>query len=979
MGIDSRGLRLAMLVACLLAPVGLARAQAPGGAEARNLLLRPVREVPRSEKRALVIGISRYPSPHELRYPVNDAKDFARFLQEQWGFDGNAITLMTDEQIGSRLEPTWANIDTEIERLLQDARPNSEIVFYFSGHGVRMDNQDWLVPRDGVPDNLDNLRNLQRRCHSITTLRDRLEEKRVRRAILFVDACRFNVAARTIGQDRWGEQRPRQELAILYGCQAGQLSREAKNNEFYNGVFTHFLLQGLRGAEECVDERSGDITFDSLTRYVTGRVQEYVRTAWGDEQTPFGLASFGEMVLVKAAAPKKPVLAEDDERLLMAEAYTCQYNGDDITAAVKAQQILSKNPKNANAHHVLGWVYFKQGKLDQAIAALNEAVRLQPGLQAAKELLREAEKRKQLGDPAVLADEAVTLVLARRFAEARTRANDVLAIERASNADRAKARFVLGRCNEEEGRKGAAYADYQEALLLDPECRYAREAIDRLKQMEMDVDIPVLVNEGLRLLDEGRFAEAEERAARVIALSPRNATAHYVLGRVYASRNRLKEAIEEYDRALAADPLYRAARQAREDAREALQAPDLLKLAAEAQQRLEAGDAAAAAARAKEVLDRKARHDGANALAHFVLGALAEREGKAHEALVHYQLALWHDPSLTEARAAREKALARLNAADPKGAPESVAEAERLLANGDLPGAAARLAQALALDPRLPRAHYLLGRVHAAQGRPEEALQAYRLALALDPKLADAARAIAELEASRSEQQAQQLVQQAQEHFRRLQWLDAAMKARKALELAPRDPKLEARAHATLGTALVWLNGRDQADGEIDKALQLDSSLALAHVGRGLLLFFRGDYPGAEKAFREAAGADPKDYLALNNLGAAFFNQKRYREAADAWSRALQLNPEFAIAHLNLGHAYFAMKEYERAEKSYREAVRLDAANPGYRAALASALFGMNRVEEARREAQAALKNGYRETDHFIFEVLKRAASRSRN
>jgi tetratricopeptide (TPR) repeat protein len=75
--------------------------------------------------------------------------------------------------------------------------------------------------------------------------------------------------------------------------------------------------------------------------------------------------------------------------------------------------------------------------------------------------------------------------------------------------------------------------------------------------------------------------------------------------------------------------------------------------------------------------------------------------------------------------------------ADPKdriGLYNLLKEAAAASTAGDVEGAIARAAQALAEDPEVVEAHLLLGNFQRRGGRLEEAAEAYRAALALDPE-----------------------------------------------------------------------------------------------------------------------------------------------------------------------------------------------------------------------------------------------------
>src|SRR5450432_2613697 len=61
-----------------------------------------------------------------------------------------------------------------------------------------------------------------------------------------------------------------------------------------------------------------------------------------------------------------------------------------------------------------------------------------------------------------------------------------------------------------------------------------------------------------------------------------------------------------------------------------------------------------------------------------------------------------------------------------------------LVHRGDLRGAQLSAEKGLELDPQSPEAHNLLGYVKAAQGQPEDAIELYRQAIALDDTFVEA-------------------------------------------------------------------------------------------------------------------------------------------------------------------------------------------------------------------------------------------------
>ncbi len=96
-------------------------------------------------KRALLVGINRYVDLEyqwsRLRGAVNDTRLQQELLIHRFGFEANAIRILTDE------EATRDNILQALEKhLIQWAKPGDVVVFHFSGHGSQVAEQEEIFP-----------------------------------------------------------------------------------------------------------------------------------------------------------------------------------------------------------------------------------------------------------------------------------------------------------------------------------------------------------------------------------------------------------------------------------------------------------------------------------------------------------------------------------------------------------------------------------------------------------------------------------------------------------------------------------------------------------------------------------------------------------------------------------------------------------------------------------------------------------------
>ncbi|HKQ56542.1 MAG TPA: tetratricopeptide repeat protein [Candidatus Eisenbacteria bacterium] len=85
------------------------------------------------------------------------------------------------------------------------------------------------------------------------------------------------------------------------------------------------------------------------------------------------------------------------------------------------------------------------------------------------------------------------------------------------------------------------------------------------------------------------------------------------------------------------------------------------------------------------------------------------------------------------------------------------------------------------------------------------------------------------------------------------------------------------------------------------RALELDPSIAGAHVNLGRQLHIAGELGRAEPHYREAVRLDPDDPTPHHNLGVLLEELGRKDEAVHAYRQAILRDPDFADAHCNLG------------------------------------------------------------------------------
>ncbi len=185
-------------------------------------------------------------------------------------------------------------------------------------------------------------------------------------------------------------------------------------------------------------------------------------------------------------------------------------------AIAEWQAAIELEPDDAKTYRNLGTAYLKQGKYEEAAAAYEKAIELDPDFgEAYGDLVAAYVGLGRLAEAIAVGEKAIELA-----------------------PDYAMAHNNLGIAYDKQGRPDEAIAEYQAAIRLDPNDALAHN------------------NLGIAYADQGRLDEAIAEYQEAIRLDPDYALAHNNLGNAYADQGRLDEAIAEYQEAIRLDPDY---------------------------------------------------------------------------------------------------------------------------------------------------------------------------------------------------------------------------------------------------------------------------------------------------------------------------------------------------------------------------------------------------------------------------------------
>lgn len=194
-------------------------------------------------RRALVVGNADY-TERPLRNPVSDAELISGALVEL-GFEVSKV-INADRNRFNR----------EINSFAQMIREEDEVVFFYSGHGVQINGNNYLLP---IKEHFVDETDIEHKATGLNWINEKLSRAKI--TLVFLDACRDNPyvfyrgGARGLATMGSG----RNETFIMYSTEAGAVANDGigVNSEFSRSLAANILVPGLS-----IDEISYRVSSD---------------------------------------------------------------------------------------------------------------------------------------------------------------------------------------------------------------------------------------------------------------------------------------------------------------------------------------------------------------------------------------------------------------------------------------------------------------------------------------------------------------------------------------------------------------------------------------------------------------------------------------------------------------------------------------------------------------------------------------------
>ena len=255
------------------------------------------------QKWALLVGVEQYTNLEPLRYAANDTHDLAAQLVAV-GIPKKHVFVL-DSAADAKNQPLRENILQRLDLVAgRLAQPGDLLIVTFIGHGVKLDGKSYLCPAGA------NLEKPDETLIGLDRLYASIEHSQAMLKLLVVDACRNDprpAGARDGGTDpsrgfSSALERPPAGLVVMAGC--GEQQKSYDEEELRNGVFTHFLLEGLRG--KAADSR-GSVSLLALHDYTRQETKAFVAQKHSDDQSPALWGRIGDAFEICRIDPAPPI------------------------------------------------------------------------------------------------------------------------------------------------------------------------------------------------------------------------------------------------------------------------------------------------------------------------------------------------------------------------------------------------------------------------------------------------------------------------------------------------------------------------------------------------------------------------------------------------------------------------------------------------------------------------------------------------
>jgi tetratricopeptide (TPR) repeat protein len=242
---------------------------------------------------AVLVGVSKYRDDSlTLNYAHKDAGDFDQYLRSEAG--GNVpkqhVRLLTDTiATRPRLDAAFGDLEEQLE-----GSKGARVILFFSMHGTGT-GSGYLLTHDA---RFDQLQQTSLPLDSLRNFAAKLWARFECDVHIYIDACNSGIVMYDLNHLELAAEVSREweHVTKIVSSQLNEVSYEGKQWE--NGVFTYYLLRGLRGLAD--SDEDSEITAHEIQAYLRENVKMDLTSDFKQSPQRHGLE---ETVMAKVHKP----------------------------------------------------------------------------------------------------------------------------------------------------------------------------------------------------------------------------------------------------------------------------------------------------------------------------------------------------------------------------------------------------------------------------------------------------------------------------------------------------------------------------------------------------------------------------------------------------------------------------------------------------------------------------------------------------
>jgi uncharacterized caspase-like protein len=283
-----------------------------------------------AKRLALVIGNDSY----QHADPLGNARADARAVADALKATNFKVTLKQDVGLQAMKEA--------LRSFKNEVAGGDEVIFYYAGHGVQLEGNNYMIPVDTAGDSADQLKD---DSVSLQRVLDDMQDQKARFTLAIIDACRdnpFKGNGRALRTRGLAPVTAADGQAVLYSAGAGQeaLDNLGPRDKDPNGVFTRVLIKEMK---------TPGLSFDQVIHDVRDQVVQLAKSV-DHVQTPGYYSQFtGDFYFTAPGAAPAPTQAQ--AALAPPPSAASRGPAADEVSAFKAAE---------SANSVAGWQIFKR-------------------------------------------------------------------------------------------------------------------------------------------------------------------------------------------------------------------------------------------------------------------------------------------------------------------------------------------------------------------------------------------------------------------------------------------------------------------------------------------------------------------------------------------------------------------------------------------------------------------------------------------